>query len=41
LQDISSRQGKSRSLGFPFWDEIRYCYPVGASDIKNGKVPPD
>jgi hypothetical protein len=37
LQDITSRQDKPRSLGFPFWDEIQYCYPVGVSVIMSGK----
>ena len=37
LQGITSRQDKSRSLGFPFWDEIQYCYPVGAPVIMLGK----
>ena len=33
-QAICSRQVKSRSSGLNEVHEIRYCYPVGASDTK-------
>ena len=33
-QEITSRQAKSRLSGLNEVHEIRYCYPVGASDIE-------
>ena len=33
-QENTSRQVKSRSSGLNEVHEIRYCYPVGASDTK-------